>query len=524
MNDQRDPLSSENQHQKIIDFCLVDLTRNKCHFENLSAECFSSESNRSIKRYVKTCIIIFGLTLTIFGYHLLGEEPIIKKEVWQFDKVKLKNGYCMQGLLLEETEQQVRIQLVRRNPGRPTVTFTTAFKRAEVEKIEKLRDNERIKLKERVASLDLDNQLGTARLENIELQRISWNGEKNGAISYHGDFFELIANAPEDVVKRSIVRLEQIYAVYSRFLPPRVTNARPTTIYLLQAKSDYLKLANSSNKQFLNPAFYNPDKNQIVISICDLQKVTEELDLFRQKVQVELKSLAQQTTELRKLYHKQEDLERFMQPIQNSRKRLVEAVRYNDRLFDKLSKQHYRVLYHEAFHAYVMTFVFPMISKIGDKKSGRRGPELPRWLNEGLAQIFESAIIEGNELRIGHAEEDRLTRCKELLKKKHLTPLDTLLRSDLKSFIVFHHGDRLGSDENYLTSWALAMYLLFDRNRIVFPTLTNYLEKLANNEDPVKAFEEWTNQRLPEFEEQFQKYIRQLQRDGSIFVSPAEKK
>ena len=38
---------------------------------------------------------------------------------------------------------------------------------------------------------------------------------------------------------------------------------------------------------------------------------------------------------------------------------------------------------------------------------------MPRWLNEGLAQIFETAIIEAGELRVGHADAERLARVKE---------------------------------------------------------------------------------------------------------------
>jgi hypothetical protein len=87
--------------------------------------------------------------------------------------------------------------------------------------------------------------------------------------------------------------------------------------------------------------------------------------------------------------------------------------------------------------------------------------EVPRWLNEGLAQIFESAIFEAGELRVGRADPKRVAALREM--KKNELPLVELLRSGPKQFQVEHAGDREVSDRHYLTSWALAYYLTFDR-------------------------------------------------------------
>ena len=61
-------------------------------------------------------------------------------------------------------------------------------------------------------------------------------------------------------------------------------------------------------------------------------------------------------------------------------------------------------LYHEAFHAYLGTFVYPA-----------QGGSLPIWFNEGLAQIFETAIVEVGELRVGHADPVRLVAVRAVL-------------------------------------------------------------------------------------------------------------
>ena len=46
-------------------------------------------------------------------------------------------------------------------------------------------------------------------------------------------------------------------------------------------------------------------------------------------------------------------------------------------------------LYHEAFHAYLRNNVYP-----------RQKYDVPPWLNEGLAVIFEGGLLEGNTLRV----------------------------------------------------------------------------------------------------------------------------
>ena len=43
----------------------------------------------------------------------------------------------------------------------------------------------------------------------------------------------------------------------------------------------------------------------------------------------------------------------------------------------------FRRLAHEAFHAYLETYVYP-----------RQAYDVPRWLNEGLAQTFEAGLLE----------------------------------------------------------------------------------------------------------------------------------
>src|SRR5205823_1335781 len=136
----------------------------------------------------------------------------------------------------------------------------------------------------------------------------------------------------------------------------------------------------------------------------------------RQQHQQIRAEMDKQEKDLPRLY-RGADLARVLASIRNTRKKLDAADRQNEGAFDQATRQLFAVLYHEAFHAYLATAVYP---------PPQPGP--PRWLNEGLAEIFETAVVEASELRVGHADRGRLARIKEVVRKGEQVPLARLLR------------------------------------------------------------------------------------------------
>src|SRR5262245_59478487 len=57
---------------------------------------------------------------------------------WPFDVLKLKNGVIHKGLLLDEGPEGVKFQIVRRAPGKPTVSLRLMFTKGEVAALTKL--------------------------------------------------------------------------------------------------------------------------------------------------------------------------------------------------------------------------------------------------------------------------------------------------------------------------------------------------------------------------------------------------
>jgi hypothetical protein len=458
----------------------------------------------------------------LLGLLLLGNSARGADD-WRFDVVHLKKGNkSFQGLLVEEKAGEVRFKCVFRKPGAPTVVFPDTFKREDIDRLDLLSGRERELLAERLAALARERTelaarfkslgAGTAgpdfKLDPVELSTVSWGKDKGKALGYSSDFFRLACNCPDRaVVGEAVIRLEQVYAAYARFLPPRRRSAAPTTILLAQSAADYRLLLRDQGINLLNPALFDPGRNQVVC-LYELPRLSADLARVHQKHQQVLKQLKDQEDELGRAY-KGKIPPALRKPIDDARKQVELANRQNEKDFETEANRSFQPLYHEAFHAYLANFVYP-------PKEG----ELPRWLNEGLALVFDTAFVEAGELRVGHADRDRLAQTQAALRKNDLIGLADLLKAGPKHFLIVHGSDKQTSDRHYLTSWALAFYLTFDRKLLDTKALDQYVRAVNRGTDPLEAFRELVGQPLTRFEADFRQYLLRLQPDGSLARLP----
>lgn len=435
-----------------------------------------------------------------FSHGLSADLPSPQHH-WKFDIVHLHTGRVFQGLVLKETAGTVTFQCIWQNPGERTkLGPVTTFARQEILRLASLDTKERAELEARLKQLKPAAE--AERMARIELQPAPWRGQADAGLTYTSDHFVLISNAREEIVRRVGVRLDQIYEAYARYLPPRCQNATRTQILLVRSTAEYRQLLQKQVGDLLNPAYFDPATNQIVCA-TDLQELGDELDRLRKKHQEWNERLKEQQALLLKIYKGNPPAE-ALEKLRQEQMKLKHADEKNAAKFEQATQRLFQTLYHEAFHAYLAGFVYPPSEY-----------EVPRWLNEGLAQIFETAILEAGELRVGHADPRRLQRVKEALRRGQLIAVADLLKADSDKFLVAHAASQQISDDYYLGSWALAFYLTFRHWKLGTPELDEYVRSSRNRAEPLGAFAKLVSEPLPSFEEAFHRYVRDLQPDGT---------
>jgi hypothetical protein len=448
---------------------------------------------------------------------LLAADTPPGGDEWKYDVIHRKRGVSLRGLVVEQGASFVQIRCISRKPGSPTVVFTENVPRGDVASLQLLGDADRKLLEQRLDALKREREVLAGRLRALDpktkapgksgdafdLRPAAWPGDpKVKALSYQSAYFRLVSNCRPELVQLAAIHLEEVYAAYVRSLPPRKASASPTTVLLTGSLAEYQAIVRSRGLNLFNPAFYDPNHNQVVCG-SDLERLCDDLEKVRKDHAALRQKIHETRAELAKVYRGKVPAE-LLAPLLDADKRFARIEASNDRTFARRRDRLFTRLYHEAFHAYLSTFVYPS-----------RDGALPLWFNEGLAQIFETAIVEVGELRVGHADEERLAAIRKALAHGKLLPLADLLRSAPKHFQVAHRGDRLVSDRYYLASWGLAFYLTFDKRLLGTKALDDYVAALKRGVSVTDAFADLVGKPLPQFEKEYQQYLVKLRRDGT---------
>ncbi|MCW2957085.1 MAG: hypothetical protein JWO69_1954, partial [Thermoleophilia bacterium] len=105
-----------------------------------------------------------------------------------------------------------------------------------------------------------------------------------------------------------------------------------------------------------------------------------------------------------------------------------------------------RTLQHEAFHQ----FAYNAISK-----------DLPVWLNEGMAQLFEEAIWTGDGFWLGHVAPRRVRQIRSDLVKGRLFDFDRMLPMTQEKWAANLGDDGDLGATQYNQAWAMVHFLTF---------------------------------------------------------------
>jgi tetratricopeptide (TPR) repeat protein len=145
----------------------------------------------------------------------------------------------------------------------------------------------------------------------------------------------------------------------------------------------------------------------------------------------------------------------------------------------------YEVVYHEYTHLVL----------------AKDAEWLPLWLNEGLAQFYETTSIHDKEVDIGQASQQNIM----LLRQQSILPLATLFKVDQQS--PYYHEENKGSIF-YAESWALMHMLIIKDGHEKTHHISEYEQSLARGTDPIAAATTSFGD-LRQLEDALRKYVQQ---------------
>jgi hypothetical protein len=286
---------------------------------------------------------------------------------------------------------------------------------------------------------------------------------------YAGRWFTIDSTADPSLTRKAVVLLEQVFTALEALVPPAVPAGEEVALLqvtLCGTASEYRAVQESLGIEAEHPAFYLPARGLLVAG-SDMPAMIEQERNAADSLAITEREISDRDrtfeTEVRRLAG---DLEKQGMPagkraeiVQLARNRwqrerdemlaqVVKARRDNAARVAEARLGFAARLTHEAWHAYA------------DRRlGGRERRPLPLWLDEGLAQVFETAALEAGELRLDAPDPVRLKALQELLAGRDAPPLVDLLRAGQGQFLVGHAGGRKASQQSYLMAWGLAFHL-----------------------------------------------------------------
>ncbi len=135
----------------------------------------------------------------------------------------------------------------------------------------------------------------------------------------------------------------------------------------------------------------------------------------------------------------------------------------------------YAVLQHEGFHQFAWT---------------RLGPDLPTWVNEGLAQYFEDAPLVNGRLVVGATDRTRLKRVRQALQGRQTLPLGTLFGLSERQWGDALHTDADHSGLIYAQAWSVVYFLIHGEDGKYRDAFNRYLQAVSTGREEGVAFAE----------------------------------
>jgi len=429
------------------------------------------------------------------------------------DVVLLKDGDEHRGLIVSEDDDAIVFDLVMSGASvSKTLTMRITIGRGKIKEVRRLTDDKRAAARAHIENAKREEEHDARGERDIEIERTFWDSkdkkQRIPARMVELEHFVIEANTDEDFLRKAAHRLRKVFDAYKRHFGVDRNEAERVRVVIFNSMGQYYASIDHAVK---NPAFYAPDL-KLVAAGCDVAAYRAVIDNIREhhaKLTEQLKAeqarIDKARAEVRAIvdkYHKQlhtagkttsrgraiMDLIRraerrwqihvmkLEKPLKDIRREIGELNRRNERVFDERARHMLRMLYHEGFHAFLDQFLF-------DEKLVKK---VPRWLNEGLAQYFEEARVEGSRLVLGQENRRKIAFLRKARREGKLVPMAKMLTAGAEDYLVKDTSDLEKSTKHYLQAWCL-IHLLGEKGRLKKGTLDAFVRAMAGGADPIKA-------------------------------------
>jgi len=435
----------------------------------------------------------------------------------RYEQVELLDHSRYAGLIESEDDDWLTLIRIQSPRGQQTHLVIQPFDQRQILAVSRLDAGKRAALARQIEEFRNRATIEAVRMDSLRLE--PREAEGCDYRHYRGKWFTLDSTADEQNTRRMIVRAEQIFAAYRQIVPPRSEPAQPPRLVVLASMDEYQSLLSKLGLKIRiqNPACFLEDRNVVVIGseLARLAAATGQVTAQNAQLRRDLHDLEDRLAERLRLVADSlrkggatngeiareltRERGRFNRQLEKKRDEMRQSDQQIDQLFKRSASQTLARLYHEAFHAYLRNSVYPP-----------QRYDVPPWLNEGLAVIFEGGLLEGNTLRCDAPSPVTLKKLKADLAGPAPLELEKLLAAGAGQFLLAAGVRPAAVERYYVHAWGLAYYLTFEKHLLGSPALEKYLQTGNAQVAPAQRFQQLIGMPLDQFEHQWRAYIRSL--------------
>lgn len=157
------------------------------------------------------------------------------------------------------------------------------------------------------------------------------------------------------------------------------------------------------------------------------------------------------------------------------------------------------VLQHEGFHQFAFI---------------RIGADLPPWVNEGLAEYFEQAVLVRTQFRIGQAARTKIERLQRALEDDKTFDFEHMLSMTAREWASRVSGGDPKAVTMYDQAWSMVHFLIHARDGRFARMFEGYLKELAKGVEPPRAFRiAFDTDDIESFQTAWAQYVGELEPD-----------